>query len=181
MWRLLGITFLLISSVKVQGQRADWDFSLSDPSQSAAAGQTIVYSGTIENFTGNILDFQDIEVFFDTTPASSVYSIDFTQDFLAMNLEIPANGYTGSIFYLTWDQNAIGGLSGTGVVEMVPDASLNLPTLSRPFSGSVTSSISDVPEASGSSLLLCGMCTVAAVVLRMFRQSRRRISRIYLQ
>lgn len=96
---------------------ADWTLSLATPAQIGAPGSTTTYSGTITNSSGSSLAI-DANIGFTASPATQGFTVSFASAFLALNLVVPASGYTGPIFDVTWDSDVPSGTTGAGALEL---------------------------------------------------------------
>src|SRR5205085_11896205 len=73
------------------------------------------------NTTGGPLSL-DAGLDFLTSPEAENFTIDFAPALLAIDLVIPASGYTGAIFTVTWDADAVQGSAGVGTLSLLTGA-----------------------------------------------------------
>ncbi|MGH3054946.1 MAG: hypothetical protein ACRDL7_08225, partial [Gaiellaceae bacterium] len=86
-----------------------------------AIGGTATYAGTITNSTGAALAL-DASLDFGTSPELNQFYIDFADELVALDLVIPAAGYTGPIFKVSWLLSAGAGSFGQGELVLASDA-----------------------------------------------------------
>lgn len=151
-----------------QAQTPNWDMMLTNPDQLGMPGDTLIYNADLTNGTGADLSLNGIALDFGTDPASSFYDVDFTNDFLNLGFVIPASGYNGSLFFVTWHPDATAGLMGTGLVRLDADIPATPSSISLPFSAGIPV-INDVPEP-GKIALLMGLAVPGSVFLLRRRQ-----------
>lgn len=111
---------------------ADWTISLATPAQIGAPGSTTTYSGTISNTSGSDLAI-DANIGFTASPATQGFTVSFASAFLALNLVVPASGYTGPIFDVTWDSDVPSGTTGAGALELNAVGAANPAVVSAAF------------------------------------------------
>ncbi|MCC7140599.1 MAG: T9SS type A sorting domain-containing protein [Candidatus Eisenbacteria bacterium] len=96
---------------------ANWSLSLNSPSQSAGPGVTTVFDGTISNGSGGPLEI-DAGLGFTLAPETDLFTLDFAPEFAALNLVLPAGGYTGPLFTVSWSTGVLPGTLGQGEFQL---------------------------------------------------------------
>ena len=139
----------LIAGAPVMAQLPAWDLCLTNPIQTGASGETLIFEGTITNNTGSELNLTNASLRFDTEPLSTEWTLDFTDDFLNTGLTVPSAGYSGSLFSLQWSPSAPQGLQGLGTITM--ETGVSPSSLERPFVARISST---VPEPNVMILML---------------------------
>lgn len=111
---VLALGFALFAGA---ARAQQWSLTLASPDRVAAAGAITTYSGTLTNTTGAPLPF-DVGLDFGTAPETELFTVDFTPEFAGLGLQVPAGGYTGPIFRITWGSLVGGGTHGVGEIQL---------------------------------------------------------------
>lgn len=96
-----------------------WGLTLANPVQSAAPGDTLVFSGTLKNAQGIPLAVRSVGLYFETIPATTNAQLDFDSGFLPTASAIPSSGYAGPFFRATLPADLPAGFFAGGALEVM--------------------------------------------------------------
>ncbi|MCA8962651.1 MAG: T9SS type A sorting domain-containing protein [Planctomycetes bacterium] len=129
---ITGLALVILGGIAGTALADNWSLTLDTPDQTADPGGTAVFSGTITNDTGGDL-LVDASLDFFTSPESELFTVDFADELLALDLTVPVGGYTGPLFEVTWTNEAPQGIFGEGLLVVSADAPADPMTASAAF------------------------------------------------
>jgi hypothetical protein len=115
------------------GALGTWQFSITNQDQAAVPGATVVYSGIIENNTGEDIFLIGSDLQFSMSAPLESFEFDLAPEFSAIAGVIPPAGYAGPLCVVTWLSAPPVGSSGGGTLELIPEAASGLPVVSATF------------------------------------------------
>jgi hypothetical protein len=166
-WAVIVSLFIASASYGAQ-----WNVTLDQPSQSGSPGSPIVFSGTITNSTGSDLFLGTGAINFSS---AAPFTKDYADDFLSLLGIIPANGYSGPLFFIQWNPGAPAGSSGIGTFVLTVPAPISPSSISVDFGASVASTTT-TPELSSVSLTVIGFLLLAVIRGRRMMASNKQPS-----
>ncbi|MGP8238252.1 MAG: hypothetical protein ACLQVW_22965, partial [Limisphaerales bacterium] len=114
----------------------DWQLVLSDADQPAVTNGTVVYHGSIINNTGADIVLSVLDLSFSMAAPSGAFQYALAPEFLNTGGLIPASGYTGPLFVVTWSEAPAVGSFGSGGLVLMAETNLNLAPINGSFSSS---------------------------------------------
>jgi hypothetical protein len=108
---------------------ANWGLSLSNSLPQAQPGNTLVFSGAIQNYSRSNLYVLGASLSFDASPVSTNWTSMFHTNFLATQLVIKTNGYAGGLFQLNLPNTLPAMFLGAGRFEVALDPRQNFDSL----------------------------------------------------
>ncbi len=114
-WAAVLALALSWAGLGTSAEAGNWSLALDASSQVAEPGETAIFTGVVTNTTGAALPI-DVSLDLLTTPETEGFGVEFAEEFLALGLDLPVEGYSGPLFRVTWDADTPYGTYGTGEI-----------------------------------------------------------------